>query len=210
MEGFVCSVCCDGTTTNTDEICNACDATSCDESLKRSIRRVSCFPSILHPRLVIDANLDQKVAEAALPAPMQHKVLMKREKYTPQTLLGTDSRQLGDKLKDPLVFQIHLLLEDGDHTKCFLSLHKAALEGKLDRSQTFTDLWQVFEDKLRQDSSDNKNLKYGTRYSKNYLNFMILMRSRGGSTGRQYGILTSQLGGPSPCHLRYVHLHSEI
>lgn len=65
---------------------------------------------------------------------------MKREKYTPQTLLGTDLRRLGDKLKDPLVFQIHLLLEDGDHTKCFLSLHKAALEGKLDHSQTFTDL----------------------------------------------------------------------
>jgi hypothetical protein len=45
-----------------DEICiihcNACDATSRDESLKRSIRRVSCFPSILHPRLFIDTNLN--------------------------------------------------------------------------------------------------------------------------------------------------------
>ena len=48
VEGFVCSVHCDGTTTNTNEICNACDATSRDKSLKRSIRRVSCFPSILH------------------------------------------------------------------------------------------------------------------------------------------------------------------
>jgi hypothetical protein len=37
------------------------------------------------------------------------------------------------------------------------------LEGKLDRSQTFTDLCQIFEDKLRRDSSDNKNLKY-SRY----------------------------------------------
>jgi hypothetical protein len=150
------------------------------------------FPSsVLHPRLIVDVNLNQKVAEATLPAPMQHKGLMKHEKYMPQTLLGTDSCRLGNKLKDPMVFQIHLLLEDGDHTKCFLSLHKAALEGKLDHSQTLTDLCQVFEDKLRRNSSDNKNLKYGTRYSKNYLNFMILMRSQGGSTGQQYGILTS-------------------
>jgi hypothetical protein len=93
---------------------------------------------------------------------------------------------------------------------CFLSIHKAALEGKLNHSQTITNLCQVFEDKLRRDSSNDKNLKYGTRYSKNYLNFMILMRSRGESTGRQYGILTSQLGGPPPRHLRYVHLNSEI
>jgi hypothetical protein len=125
-------------------------------------------------------------------------------------ILVPNSHRLGDKLKDPLVFQIHLLLEDGDHTMCFLSLHKAALEGKLNHSQTFTNLCQVFEDKLRRDSSNDKNLKYGTRYSKNYLNFMILMRSRGESTGRQYGILTSQLGGPPPRHLRYVHLHSKI
>jgi hypothetical protein len=127
---------------------------------------------------------------------------MKREKHTPQTILGTDSRQLGDKLKDPLIHQIHLLLENKDPTTCFLSLHKAAQEGKLDGSQTFTELCQVFEDKIRRDSSGDKNLKYGTRYPQNYLNFMILMRSRGGSTGRQYGIFTSQLGGPSPRHLR--------
>jgi|SRR5882762_12026327 hypothetical protein len=119
----------------------------------------------------------QKVAEATLPASKQHELLMKREKHTPHTLLSTDSHQLGDKLKDPLIHQIHLLLENSDHTKCFLSLYQAAQEGKLDNSQTFTELCQVFEDRLRRESSDNKNLKYGTHYPKHYLHLMILMCS---------------------------------
>src|SRR5882762_2138421 len=158
--------------------------------------------------MVIDANVEQKVAEASLPAAQLHELLMKRKKHTPQILLSTDSRQLGDKLKDPLVHQIHLLLAEADHTKCFLSLYKVVQEGKLSQSQTFTELCQVFEDQLRRESSDNKNMKYGTHYPKHYLNFMILMRSQGGSTARQYGILTSELGGPTPCHLRYGTLLS--
>ncbi|KAG2060471.1 hypothetical protein BDR06DRAFT_947803, partial [Suillus hirtellus] len=35
-----------------------------------------------------------------------------------------------------------------------------------------------------------------------YLNFMVLMCSHSRNSMRQYGILTSQLGGPSPRHLR--------
>jgi len=151
----------------------------------------------------------QKLNEAKLLASEQHKALMKHEKYTPHTLLSTDLRQLGDKLKDPLVHQIHLLLEEGQHEKCFLSLYRMALEGKLDKSQTFTELCQVFEDRLRQESSDNKHMKYGIRYPQNYLNFMILMRSRGGSSAQQYAILTAQLGGPSPRHLRYAQVGSQ-
>ena len=85
---------------------------------------------------------------------------------------------------------------------CFLSLFQAAQDGKLDNSKTFTDLCEVFNDCLRRESANYSKLKYGIRYPQNYLNFMILMRSRGGLTGRQYGILTSQLGGPSPRHLR--------
>jgi hypothetical protein len=203
VNGFVRSARCHGTTKNADGICDACVAVSKDESLKRSIRRVR--PTIISFELTVNA-FEQKVAEAALPASEQHKLLMKREKHTPQTLLSTDSRQLGDKLKDPLIHQIHLLLESDDHTKCFLSLYQAARDGKLDNSQTFTELCQVFEDRLRRESSENKNLKYGTRYPKHYLNFMILMRSRGGSTARQFSILTAELGGPSPRHLRYVFL----
>ena len=69
--------------------------------------------------MVIDANLEQKVAEASRPAAQQHELLIKRKKHTPQTLLSIDSCQLGDKLKDPLIHQIHLLLAEADHTKFF-------------------------------------------------------------------------------------------
>ena len=75
-------------------------------------------------------------------------------------------------------------------------------EGKLDNSRTFTELCQVFEDQLKHEASSNKNLKFGVQYPKNYLNFMILMHSRGGSSAKQYEILTSQLGGPSLWHIR--------
>ena len=129
-------------------------------------------------------------------------MLMAQEKFTPKTSLSTDTRQLGERLKDPLVFKIFLVLEEDDHSKCFLSLYQAAREGKLDNAKTFTDLCQVFEDQLAREAMSNKNLKFSIRYSKNYLNFMILMRSHGGSTGQQYEIFRSQLGGPSPRHIR--------
>ena len=51
-------------------------------------------------------------------------------------------------------------------------------------------------------------MKYGTCYSKHYLNFMILMPSWGGSTAWKYGILMSELGGPTPHHLRCITILS--
>lgn len=66
VEGFVRSVRCDGTTTNRGEICNACGAISCDESLKRSIRRVSCFPSsFLHLRLIVNTPESESCRSSA-------------------------------------------------------------------------------------------------------------------------------------------------
>jgi len=105
-----------------------CTNVSKDESLKRSIRRVSQLIAFIQPLKLMQSQTESRGSN--LPASKQHELLMKREKHTPQTLLSTDSRQLGDKLKDPLVHQIHLLLEDADHTKCFLSLYRAAQEGK--------------------------------------------------------------------------------
>ena len=45
VNGFVRSARCEGMTTNADGICDACMDVSTDESLKRSIRRVSDKPS---------------------------------------------------------------------------------------------------------------------------------------------------------------------
>lgn len=158
----------------------------------------------------VNLRSSQKREEAALPESEQHEALLQHVKFTPHHgPLATDARLLDEKLKDPLVHKIHNLLEKGDHTKCFLSLYRAALEGKLDNSETFTDICAVFEDRLRRTQSDNKNLIYATRYRQNYLNFMILMRSRGGQSARQYSILTSQLGGPTGRHLRWVCYHNQ-
>ena len=48
---------------------------------------------------------------------------MAQAKFAPKTSSGTDVHQLGDKLQDPLVFQVFLTLEENNHTKCFLNLY---------------------------------------------------------------------------------------
>jgi hypothetical protein len=89
---------------------------------------------------------------------------------------------------------------------CFLELFKAARDGQLQGRKTFQELCVVHADQLKREASNNKNLKYGIRYPKNFLNFMTLVRSYGGDSARQYGIITSQLAGPSPRHLRWVFI----
>ncbi|KAF7972503.1 hypothetical protein HWV62_17876 [Athelia sp. TMB] len=187
--GWVRSTQCKKKTRNTDRVCDACRDVARDESLQHAVRK--------------------KVAEAAKSVEFQHEALRKRRLFTPHTSrLDTDARLLDNKLKDPLVFDIYLHLENRDHTSCFLSLYRAARNGDLDNAETFKQLCGVFDDRIRRETSENKNLKYGVRYPQHYLDFMTLMRSRGGSTARQYSILTSELGGPSPRHLRRLVSHS--
>ena len=81
-------------------------------------------------------------------------------------------------------------------------LYKYAIDGKLKGHQTFIDICDVMADRVRRLSDDNPNLKYGQRYTQNYLNFMTLMRSYGQNSARQYGILTAQIVGPSSRHMR--------
>jgi hypothetical protein len=146
----------------------------------------------------------QKNVEANLPEEKQHEVLLLRGKHTPHYLMATEARQLRDKLNDPHVFAAFEALNNKNSMKCFLSLYKAAIDGHLNDEKTFHELCAVFNDQLKRKHSDDKNKKFGQRYPTNYLNFMILMRSRGGSTARQFGILTGQLGGVTPRHLRCV------
>lgn len=114
----------------------------------------------------------------------------------------TDARSLGGQLKDLTIFNVFQGLERGKTTNTFLRLYQAAACGELDTKQMFVELCSIMEDHLRHERSNNANAKYGIRYPQNYLNFMILLHSYGGSTARQYGILTSQLGGPSSRQLR--------
>jgi hypothetical protein len=157
-----------------------------------------------------DGLYGQKNNEARLPEEKQHEVLLLRGKHTPLHLMSTDARQLRDKLSDPHVFAAFEALNNNDNIKCFLSLYKAAADGHLNDEKTFNELCTVFNDQLKRKHSEDKNKKFGQRYPANYLNFMILMRSRGGSTARQYGLLTGQLGGVSPRHLRYAYFLNAI
>jgi hypothetical protein len=119
-------------------------------------------------------------------------------------LRDVDGRSLQEKLEDPLLFAAFHALERGKDASGFFDLWKYAREGRLKGRETFSEICQVVTDQVRRSCSNNENLKYGVRYPANYLNFMVLMRSYGGDSRKQYAILTSQLGGPSPRHLRFI------
>ncbi|KZP10188.1 hypothetical protein FIBSPDRAFT_963367 [Athelia psychrophila] len=52
-------------------------------------------------------------------------------------------------------------------------------------------------------------MEMSTYHPAEYLNFMVLMRSYGGKSAHQYGLLTGQIPGPCPCHLRSLVASSE-
>lgn len=109
---------------------------------------------------------------------------------------------LGARLADSVVFNIAESLGTGDPGDCFLRLFKFAKEGKLKNYERFQDVCTVLEDHARRETSDNPNLKYGIRYSENYLNFMLVLRGYGQNSNRQYEILSATFAGPSSRHLR--------
>ena len=120
----------------------------------------------------------------------------------PKSLTSLETHALQQKLKDPVIFDVHHLLERGEQTQCFLKLYQHARAGKLKNVEVFTDLCQVLADKIDRDNSENPNAKYGIRYTQNYLNFMTLVRSHGQNSAKQYGIIAAQFPAPSSRHLR--------
>lgn len=108
-----------------------------------------------------------------------------------------------DKLADPVLFDIYESLKSGKPEDCFLRLFKQAKEGHLKTFERFLDVCQVFSDRIHRDTSGNPKLKYGIRYSKSYLDFMIAMRGYGQNSNRQYGILAAEFLAPTFRHLRY-------
>lgn len=195
---------CTRLTSNADGVCNECREVSKDESFKADVRKVVF---LLLARYIYSQKADvavQKNKEANLPMPKQAELHVARVKYAPSTLHSVEGRAIQLKLKDPILFGAFQSLEKGDNAAGFLQLYRYAKEGKTKGYDTFTEICDVLADRIRRETSDNENLKYGVRYPANYLNFMTLLRSYGSNSARQYGILTSQMGGPSPRHLRYV------
>ena len=150
-------------------------------------------------------NLNQKNNEAKLSPEARQKILTRRHQYAKNNHLRSfENANLQDKLKDPVLFDVYESLKTGKPEDVFLRLCKQARDGHLQTFERFMDVCEVFSDRIRRDMSNNSNLKYGIRYSKSYLDFMIAMRGYGPNSNRQYSILTAEFLGPSIRHLRYV------
>ena len=146
----------------------------------------------------------QKNKEVKLPMEKQAELHVARMKYAPTTLKSVEGRAIQEKLKDPILFGAFQALEKGESASEFLQLYQYAKEGKTKGYEMFTEIYEVLADRIHRDTSNNRNLKYGVRYKADYLNFMTLLRSYGGNSAHQYGILSSQIPGPSSRHLRFV------
>ncbi|KAJ7254267.1 hypothetical protein C8J57DRAFT_1437247 [Mycena rebaudengoi] len=144
--------------------------------------------------------------EAELPLEDQHQILINREKYSNKRFHDLEARKLDSLLKDPITFKALKTLEKGEATECFLQLYEAALNGKLKEYETVRELCVVITDVImRQDVNKMK----GIRYPAHYLNFATLMRSYGGNSARQFGILKGEIPLPSPRHIRSLVAKSD-
>lgn len=134
----------------------------------------------------------------------QHERHVRRETYAPKIpFRKTEARALEEKARDPAIFTLLQHLRRNDSAQIFLTLYSQAQSGQLKKHQTFVDISAVLSEQVSRASSGNKKLKNGIRYPRDYLNFMTIMQSYGQQSAQQYGILSSQLGGPSPRTLQY-------
>lgn len=78
-------------------------------------------------------------------------------------------------IEDPILFKAFKHLEVDETASAFLELYQYALDGKLKNFETFSQICAVVQDKIRRETSENPNAKYGARYPAEYLNFMVLM-----------------------------------
>ncbi|KAJ7751325.1 hypothetical protein DFH07DRAFT_774922 [Mycena maculata] len=177
---------CEGLTTNEDLICDACSKVAGDRALMHAVAR--------------------KNREANLPLEEQRIILLGRAKYSPPHIQNVEGRKLDALLKDPIAFKALKTLEKGETTECFLQLYEATLNGKLKGFETVKDLCTVVADVIKRQEA---NTMSGIRYPPHYLNFAILMRSHGGSSSKQFGILSGQLPLPSARHIRALVAKSE-
>jgi hypothetical protein len=125
---------------------------------------------------------------------------MNREKYSSRRFHDLEGRNLDSLLKDPITFKALKTLEKGETTKCFLELYEATLNGKLKDYETVMDLCKVVAEVIER--KENKTMS-GIRYPPHYINFAILMRSYGGNSSKQFGIMSGEIPLPSPRYLRY-------
>ncbi|KAJ2968649.1 hypothetical protein NUW54_g13152 [Trametes sanguinea] len=208
VQEFVKARGCQGTTMNISGICDACEALAeKDKAFRKAVYRVSplCCHSneqiyISHP----GGDDEQKKKESELDDDEQHLRHVRREKYAPNTFKMTEARELDAKLSDPVVFRVWKVLNRNDPVGTFILLLQQAREGKLANKQTFLSLCSVFSQQVERRSSHNPKAKNGMRYPRDFMNFMVLMRSYGQRSAQQYAILHDALAAPCARTLRYV------
>jgi hypothetical protein len=83
----------------------------------------------------------------------------------------------------------------------FLALYEQAKSGQLDTAGIFTSICEQFADRNARNHLGHNALR-GIRYSPEFMDFCMIMRSFGGRTSAQYGILKEIIGGVSHRTLR--------
>lgn len=145
---------------------------------------------------------EQMNKESDLPKDEQREKHVAREKYAPFAIRALEARDLQAKMADPFTFRMWKLLEHGQCTESFIALYEQARDGKLVNRESFVSICQVMAEQVRRLTDPNTKLKHGMRYPRDYMNYMVLMRSYGQKSAQQYGILSGAIGGPCPRALR--------
>ncbi|KAJ3742511.1 hypothetical protein DFH05DRAFT_1401798, partial [Lentinula detonsa] len=190
---YVKSTQCEQQTFNSDSVCDKCRGVANDDSFKRAVRKVA------------------KHHEAQLPEDERLKKVLLREKHaslSSDRMQQIQRRYVNDLLSDKILFDITESLKTGDAHDCFLRLWKHARAGNLNNHQRVVDICEALDDRIGREASDNRKLICGIRYSQNVINFMMMMRSYGHNSHRQYTMFTSVFGGPSSRHLQTLRAKS--
>ncbi|CAE6416253.1 unnamed protein product [Rhizoctonia solani] len=102
--------------------------------------------------------------------------------------------------ENPQVLKLVGALTQGP-SAAFLVLYQQARNGQLDAEPIFVEISKQFADRTNR-KHNGPNAMRGIRYSPEFMNFCVIMRSFGGRTGVQYGILKDITGGASHRTLR--------
>ncbi|KAH9929249.1 uncharacterized protein B0H18DRAFT_874117 [Fomitopsis serialis] len=180
---------CELRTSKASGICDACERVPTDPGFRKAMHR--------------------KDKEQHLPENERRAKDAAREKYTPSTLKRPEVRDVHRQMQDPLLFSLWTAMRENDPFRCYLQLYQYAREGKLIKHELFEEICKVLVDKARRESSDNKKLKHGIRYSVPYLQFSFLMRGRGQFSAQNYSILGEHIPLPNPRTIRYLVAKSD-
>ncbi|KAH9853326.1 hypothetical protein C2E23DRAFT_859281 [Lenzites betulinus] len=175
---------CMGTTANTSGVCDECS---------KLVETNQGFQKAMY----------HTKKEAAMTEDEQREKHLAREKYAPLALRALEARELQARMAGPFIFRVWKLMEHNQCTETFIALYEQARNGKLDDQESFRSICEVMAEQVHRATDPNMKLKHGMRYLREYMNFMVLMRSYGQKSAQQYSILRGALGGPCPRAMRY-------